>query len=377
MTIIYLSNFFNHHQSSLSDRFYEATGGKYYFIETIQLPAEQAELGYPKLDRPYVLSYDTDKILAERLIMEADVVIHGQAPVRLIKKRLAVGKLTFHDNERRYKSIVKYLKWPVYTYNSWFLNKGYLLCASAYASRDFGLSGMDSEKCFKWGYYTKVQDLDIDAILSNCKVATHYISMMWCSRFLNWKHPELPIKLAFILKNKGYRFVIDMYGSGKEYESMKCLAHKLGVDEVVRFHGSCPNDEILKQMCNHEIFLCTSDRYEGWGAVLNEAMASGCAVIASHDIGAVPYLVQDGVNGLIFKSRDIDSLAEKVVWLINNKKQCEDIRRTAFETMQNVWNAEVACRNFITLAESLLNGTPCNIQHGPCSPAPRMNHNWM
>jgi glycosyltransferase involved in cell wall biosynthesis len=290
---------------------------------------------------------------------------------------LKSGKLTFHDNERRYKSIFKYLKWPIYTYNSLFLNKGYMLCASAYASRDFGLSGLRADKCFKWGYYTKVHDFDINAHLFETSSSFGQISIMWCSRFLDWKHPELPIKLAYVLKRMGYSFVIDMFGTGKELDYMKRMAQRLGVEDVVRFCDSCPNDEILKEMRSHEIFLCTSDQYEGWGAVLNEAMASGCAVVASHQMGAAPYLIKDGHNGMIFKSCDLESLIEKVVELIENKKIRDSIRREAYVTMKNVWNAEVASRNFIALVESLLYGTPCNIKEGPCSPAPRINHNWM
>jgi glycosyltransferase involved in cell wall biosynthesis len=40
------------------------------------------------------------------------------------------------------------------------------------------------------------------------------------------------------------------------------------------------------------VFIFTSDRNEGWGAVLNEAMGSGCAVVAADLIGSVPYLIE-------------------------------------------------------------------------------------
>ena len=56
------------------------------------------------------------------------------------------------------------------------------------------------------------------------------------------------------------------------------------------------------------IFLFTSDRQEGWGAVLNEAMNSGCAVVASHLIGAVPFLKKKKKNGLVYSSGDRKTL---------------------------------------------------------------------
>lgn len=369
MKVVYLSNFFNHHQSALADKLYEKTNKDYFFVETQFLPEEKKALGYPQIERPYVLNYYDNKEMVDALIMEADIVIHGEAPIAMVKKRLAAGKLTFHDNERRYKSWIKYLKWPIYTYNSLTLNKGYLLCASAFASRDFGLSGMAEKKCFRWGYFTKVEEL------KNRKYQTDdVVSIMWCSRFIHLKHPELPIKLAAILKIKGYRFKLDLFGDGNKLQATKSLANKLKVDDVVTFHGSRQNDEILKEMRNHDIFLFTSDQNEGWGAVLNESMSSGCAVVASHDIGAVPYLIKDGVNGMIYKSCDVNSLAEKTMFLMDNAAERIRMGKEAYRTMSEMWNAEIASRNLLTLAESLLKNEKIIISDGPCSPSPRCNH---
>lgn len=369
MKVVYISNFFNHHQSALADAFYRSTEGNYWFIEMMEMPAEQINLGYPQFNRPFLVKYFETPEYADRLISEADVVIHGEAPVSLIRKRLQRGQLTFHDNERRYKCWVKYLKWPIYTYNSLTLNKGYLLCASAFASRDFGLSGMAEKKCFRWGYFTKVEEL------KNRKYQTDdVVSIMWCSRFIYLKHPELPIKLAAILKVKGYRFKLDLFGDGNKLQATKSLANKLKVDDVVTFHGSRQNDEILKEMRNHDIFLFTSDQNEGWGAVLNESMSSGCAVVASHDIGAVPYLIKDGVNGMIYKSCDVNSLAEKTMFLMDNAAERIRMGKEAYRTMSETWNAEIASRNLLRLAESLLKNEKFIISDGPCSPSPRCNH---
>ena len=49
------------------------------------------------------------------------------------------------------------------------------------------------------------------------------------------------------------------------------------------------------------IFIFNSDRYEGWGAVVNEAMNSGCAVLVSHVCGAAPFLVKQNENGRVYE----------------------------------------------------------------------------
>ena len=44
-----------------------------------------------------------------------------------------------------------------------------------------------------------------------------------------------------------------------------------------------------------------SGRKEGWGAVVNEAMSSGCAVVADAEAGSVPYLIENSKDGFIYR----------------------------------------------------------------------------
>ena len=193
--------------------------------------------------------------------------------------------------------------------------------------------------------------------------------MMWVSRFLDWKHPELPVLLAYRLKQKGFSFHIDMFGSGVEFDKTVSLANKLNVLDVVSFKGNSPNEQILEELRMHEIFLFTSDRGEGWGAVLSEAMANGCAVIAGDEIGSAPYLVKDGENGHLFRSKDINSLTEKTEDLLSNREKRLLFAKKAQETMTKVWCPKVAAERFLLLAESLLNNQEVIFKEGPCSKA--------
>ena len=124
MQIVYLSNFFNHHQKPLADELYSILGDSYSFIESwAGIPSEQAKLGYHTYDVPYVIKYSENKEKVDRLLLDADVVIYGEAPLSMIKDRILSGKLTIRDDESRYKNPNRFLKWPIYTYNSLYLNK--------------------------------------------------------------------------------------------------------------------------------------------------------------------------------------------------------------------------------------------------------------
>ena len=102
------------------------------------------------------------------------------------------------------------------------------------------------------------------------------------------------------------------------------------------------------------IFLFTSDRQEGWGAVANEAMNSGCALVADHMIGAVPFLVRNGENGFIYedgKKEQLFALAEK---LVEDRALCRDLGKEAYKTISQVWNGENAAGELLKLIGNIL-----------------------
>ena len=54
MKLVFISNFFNHHQKPLSDEFYRILGDEYHFISTTEMPQERLKMGYPVLTASYV-----------------------------------------------------------------------------------------------------------------------------------------------------------------------------------------------------------------------------------------------------------------------------------------------------------------------------------
>ena len=380
MKLVFLTNLIHHHQTPLADEFYKILGDDYKYITTEDMPQFLITGGYKKhIDKPYLIRLEESKdnnSHAQELINNADVVIIGAAPEFYVTERIKTGKLTFRYNERWFKSKPWYLTGPrgwfsYYKKHLRYKNKPlYMLAASAYTANDAYAIGAYKNKVYKWGYFTAVPDkfkvetpnLSVPTLENGCTI-------MWCSRFLKLKHPELPIKLAAKLKADGYKFTIDMYGIGEELENIKKLVGELNVEDVVSFRGTLPNQEILAEMRSHDIFLFTSDKGEGWGAVLNESMSNGCAVVASNRIGATPFLVKDGENGLIFESENIDSLYEKVKLLLDDVDLRKRISINAYKTMSEIWNPQKAAIRFIELVETLQAGKDTPFTDGPCSKA--------
>ena len=375
--IVFFSNYLNHHQVLLADELYDQSNHQYVFVATTDIPDFRRKLGYVDYnDRPYLLkAYEGDAKWekAMQLSREADVALFGGGlAIEFQKERLKKNKLSFEVSERWLKRGVLNLLSPRLLKNMWYyhtkwINRPlYKLCSSAFTAGDQYKLHSFNGRCYKWGYFTRVPDINVDSI---CSQPQETVRLMWCARFIGWKHPELAIGLAARLKEKGVLFVLDMYGNGETLDVNKTLANKLGVDDYVNFCGSTTNDEILEAMQKHDIFLFTSDRQEGWGAVLNESMSSGCAVVASNAIGSVPFLIKDGENGMVFQSEDLDSLLEKVVFLIEHPDKRMQIAKNAYLTIRDLWSPKTAARNLLQLIDDLQHGRDTSIEEGPCSKA--------
>lgn len=381
MIIVYFSNFLNHHQKLFADELIAVDGIEYTFVETVPMYDWLKKNGYSDFSHEtYVLRAWENKDnynKAIELAKKADVALFGGPEVlflEVIRARFS-NKLSLDVSERWLKRGWLNLLSPRLLKSQWYYHtlfkkkSFYKLCSSAFGANDQYKLHSYIDRCYKWGYFTKVdENFAVEAHLG-VSTSENVHTLMWCARFLKLKHPELPIMMAERLKRKGYKFMLDMYGSGVELERTRDLAEKLGVVDVVSFKGNMPNDEILCAMRQHDIFLFTSDKNEGWGAVANEAMSNGCAIVGSDAIGSVPFLVKDGENGYTFKSRNLDSLCEKVEDLLDNPIKRKQFAINAYRTMCDVWSPKNAAKNFLQLVTDIQNGSEVSIENGPCSKA--------
>ena len=103
-----------------------------------------------------------------------------------------------------------------------------------------------------------------------------------------------------------------------------------------------------------------------------------CAVVASHAIGSVPFLLKSGENGLIYKNGDKEDVYQKVKLLLDNSDLCKKYGINAYKTMANFWNPKTAAERFSNLAKQLLRKDkfPDIYESGPCSKAKILKDNW-
>lgn len=355
---------------------YAQMGNDFRFVATEETELARLSQGYSDLNSKYpfvIRAYENpeEKQKAQQETDEADIVILGSAPMEYLQPRLKAGKLTFLYSERLYKAGYQAWKLPVRLWRFWKKygrhSSLYLLCASAYTAGDFAKTGTFLNKAYKWGYFPQTFHCNIEEQALKKKPGT----ILWCARFLDWKHPEIIVEIGRRLAKDGYDFQIQMLGYGEQWAAIKQQVEMLGLEDHILLTGAVPAEEVRSYMDAASVFLFTSDRHEGWGAVLNESMNSGCAVVASDAIGAVPFLLKNGENGLSYRSGDVDELYEKVKHLLDNPQVCRQMGKKASETITGLWCAEIAAERLLQLSQAIMQGQkrPALFESGPCSKA--------
>lgn len=380
MRVVYIANTCEHVVRPLCDGLYKEFGDNFVFIETMELDKNRAGIGCLE-ERKYVFNAIGKFDEAKKMCSDADVVIFGGAELDFIEDRIKNNKLTIYYSERLFKrGFWRYFypktrkkiqeRFVIPSKNSNF----HLLCASAYASLDFDRVGAFKNKMYKLGYQISIYEKDIDNLIE--QKSQDGLNFIWVGRLVKLKHCDHAIRVIKMLKDDGYEPRLTIIGSGVEELKLKHLVNKLGLDENVEFKGVCKIDETRAQMDKANVFMFTSDFGEGWGATLNECMNSACVCIASHAAGSTKFLIEDGKDGLIYKSGNVKDLYNKVKFVIQDKKERERLARNAYVKMFDVWNPDKSYKRLVTLIKQLKEMGDCNIyQSGPCSKALPLKEN--
>ncbi len=377
MKLVIVSNFVNHYYAPLADELFQLTNGDFWFVEVEPLPESFKKGGFSVYDRPYIIrAWESDEAQqkAYQLAVDADVMYTGGGKfvVDYEKRRLKYNKPTLECAERILKRGLLNLISPTNLLTQWYYHTSfykkplYKLCISGYTANDMYFQHAYHNKCYKWAYFPDIHGLDPKQVLERRKNHQH-VKMVWCARFLKWKHPEMVVKLAEKLRESGYDFEINMIGSGALYNDIIEMIQQKRLSEYVHLLGNFPNMEVTKMMADHDIFLFTSDRHEGWGVVLNESMGQVCCPVASHLIGAVPFLLKDGENGMVFESGNVDSLFEKVRYLLDSPDKMRKLSWAAYNTVSEVWNPHTAAQRLYEFCKTIMYKDAHPYSEGPLS----------
>jgi glycosyltransferase involved in cell wall biosynthesis len=171
---------------------------------------------------------------------------------------------------------------------------------------------------------------------------------------LGWKRVDTLIKSFCRLLIERPDASLTLVGEGPERRHLERLAEKILRRGSYRFLPPMPAPEIPKLMRQCHVYVLPSTAYEGWGAVVNEAMAEGCLVIGSEAAGAAKTLLRHGQNGLLFQPGNWRGLGELLCTVGKNEPWRIHLAREGQRTIVEHWSPTGAANRFVSVCDALL-----------------------
>lgn len=359
MIVAFASNYLNHHQLPLALAFYNRPDITYYFLAFEPMSQSRIQMGYEDMNDEYpfvIKAYESteQKQKALQIIQMADIFISSISDEH-IRLRLNAGKRVYRFSERFYKT---YGKKTLRTSSIHFFLSAIkhvlpfskkdvvYLAASAYLTNDLQRFVRAKNTVLRWGYFPNHQIISQQEIIA-AKNKGGKIKCLWVGRLIRWKHPEIALESFINVAKNNENLELTIVGEGPMECELKNIVKRDGLSEKVTFKKFMNFEKVRKEMLGSHIFLFTSDESEGWGAVLNEAMDSGCACIASLSAGSTPFLIKNGVNGYAYAWDDRQTLIRHLTLLINNYDLRTEMGVWARETIEKEWNAENAATKLL------------------------------
>lgn len=154
--------------------------------------------------------------------------------------------------------------------------------------------------------------------------------LAWLRSFHALYNPTLaPRMLAELDKLLGAsRPHLTMMGADKGDGTLRAVeesAEQLGVSDLLSLPGPVKKVEVSARLAEADVFINTTD-VDNVPISVIEAMASGLCVVST-DVGGIPYLLQDGVDGLLVPRDDPSAMAKAVARIVTEPELAERLSR--------------------------------------------------
>jgi len=132
-------------------------------------------------------------------------------------------------------------------------------------------------------------------------------------------------------------------GEGAERENLEALVKSKGLEKNVIFAGFRQDTSNIMESIDLLVQPSWTESNESFGLVLIEAMAAGKPVIASN-IEPFFEVVEDGKSGLLFPEKNHKALAQKLLFLLNDRALMEKMGRCGYEVIKEKFDARIIAR---------------------------------
>lgn len=180
--------------------------------------------------------------------------------------------------------------------------------------------------------------------------------------------------IARLTEKKGLQYLIESFakvvkkrpnteltiiGEGPLKHKLKDLISKLKLKDKIKMHDFIPHHKVIDIMHEHHLFCLpsikdSSGNEEGIPNVIKEACATGMPVVSTYHSG-IPELVQDGKNGFLVPEKDIDKLADRLIYLIDHPYIWESMGLYGRKHVEENFNKSIQAKKLEELYAKVIN----------------------
>lgn len=223
-----------------------------------------------------------------------------------------------HNSKERYSLFRLWLAKRLAQHTRWIVGVSEGVCSELLRL------GFPAEKCT---FVNNGIDLNIYRQLPLVDFRARKNAVIMCARFARQKDHATLIKAIALLKQRAVAVELVLVGGGKKSIQQRCekLCQQLGVANCVFFLGHV--NQVPQLLTQHKIAALIT-HYEGMPLALVEAMAAGCAIVASRVVG-VQELIVDGATGLLVNPGDEQQLADIIQQLLMDDDRAASLAQQA------------------------------------------------
>jgi glycosyltransferase involved in cell wall biosynthesis len=177
--------------------------------------------------------------------------------------------------------------------------------------------------------------------------------ILFVGNLIRRKGLSLLIESLNILRGTIPDFIALIVGQGEDLQNLKSMVNKYGLNHNVIFYGRISKTKLSELYTVADVYVLPSTS-EGHSVALLEAMASGLPIVAS-DIEGNKESVEDGVNGLLFKTNSPENLAEKLGIILKDQNLKQAIAIKGSETYLEKFSTKTQIDKHLKIYNSLIN----------------------
>ena len=161
------------------------------------------------------------------------------------------------------------------------------------------------------------------------------VRYFYAGRIEEYSGVDLLVRAFIRLAMKYPDVELEILGDGSQKACLERLVSEAVKPRVI-FHGTVPREKVPGVFAGGDVFV-HPNHGQGWGMVVNEALAAGMPVIASKAVGAAEELVVEGFNGFLLDSpKDEEGFYRKMEFFAEHRERLPEFSGNARKTAEKI-----------------------------------------